>query len=680
MRNIELYSLLDVHGIKDENAKFHDFSSNDQQGTVTGATQVLGRDGQAIRCVSASSQYVDFGDIGTIRSVAFWILLDTATEKILQLSSSVSIEASSGSISLTGFTAGNVYVDGIDTATIGSNAWHHVCIVDTSDITADAFEVGRFETSAYGDITICQIKAFSVSLAADEAEFLARRPSRSIIVSPTRRIWTPLSLNGSGYASHADDPALHFGVGDFAFGGWFNTNRFSEDYGYIMNHGLASLPWVCLRLVAATGKVEFFISESSLKYATSASSIFGQGWIYCFAVADRDGNAQIYLKGVADGSAVNISSEAGDIFPARTFYVGQYDAGTYHFSGRIALLEKHYFGYGGLPTAAGVTPADYARWRTKNPYRPMSDGPWAGYADALYTDIHNGAGSVTGLVVGMWYEFTQGTGGHNLTGGGTLSTTGVFQATATTADISSGDGSDHVRRTGVRGNWSLNGNLLDRTSNALDLTAGGSGNQFPPDFILPTLPQTEFYEPLTDESLTKRWVVASGSFEPIYDSTQLTTSCKCLSAGNIFISVADTLRDRSESQIEISWLMKKAATTTPYLQFIANKPLDRAGSGSQGYYFIMDADEGVGFYRYNANSYTELFDTGASYVNVGQWYRIKFSITATGVYAGYIDDVQIAETSGNNPTGTETTYTNFSYIVLGMGIDDEMAKFKVRRT
>lgn len=187
------------------------------------------------------------------------------------------------------------------------------------------------------------------------------------------------------------------------------------------------------------------------------------------------------------------------------------------------------------------------------------------------------------------------------------------------------------------------------------------------------------FDPLEDILLSRRWVAQSGTFEPVYDAMELCYGIKCTSAGNSTIVVPEQLRDRSEQNIELTWKMRKAATTAPYLQFIANKSEDRATSGSQGYYFIMNADESVGLYRYNGGSYTELFSTGASYINDSQWYEIKFTITAAGIFTGFIDDVQIVETSGSNPTGVDLTYTNFIYLVLGTGIDDIMADFKISR-
>ena len=294
-----------------------------------------------------------------------------------------------------------------------------------------------------------------------------------------------LSLNGSGYASHADDPALDMGVGDFMVETWIKWNgtingsasdaifgkSYTTPYWYATVNSSGSVVWSVRPLGAAAGIT-----------AAILSNIIPGRWYHLVCFTDRSGNIGLIVDGVADNTG-DISGDSGTVDNAIAFTLASPNnmagAATLGlFDGQIALSKLFYFGKDGLdPTEA----ATYAEKRFADPYgdleKVMPD--WAGYADAVYTDTHDGAGSVTGLVVGMWYEFQQGTVGHNLDyGGGTLTSTGVFQATQATGTISSGDANDHVRRTGLRASWSLDGDYTDDMSNGLDLTEAGTGNRF----------------------------------------------------------------------------------------------------------------------------------------------------------------------------------------------------------
>ena len=117
----------------------------------------------------------------------------------------------------------------------------------------------------------------------------------------------------------------------------------------------------------------------------------------------------------------------------------------------------------------------------KNPSVSLSDIGFYSLEDADRTERHDGSGNVTGLVVGDWYAFDQGTSGHNLSGCVTnpaIADT-IFQATATTGTISSGDANDSVKRIGEVAHYKMNesgtpSTLVDETSNNLDLTTYGT--------------------------------------------------------------------------------------------------------------------------------------------------------------------------------------------------------------
>lgn len=78
-----------------------------------------------------------------VKTVSFWVKPGSTTDNFINLASGVYINASSGTISATGWTNPIIYVNGVQTSTITSGTWQHVVITSTTGITANSFEVGR---------------------------------------------------------------------------------------------------------------------------------------------------------------------------------------------------------------------------------------------------------------------------------------------------------------------------------------------------------------------------------------------------------------------------------------------------------------------------------------------------------------------------------------------------------
>jgi len=80
--------------------------------------------------------------IPNVQSLSFWVRPATTTQSILQLSSSVSVSASSGTIVATGFASPTIYVNGKVNSTITANTWSHIEITSNTAFTADAIKFG----------------------------------------------------------------------------------------------------------------------------------------------------------------------------------------------------------------------------------------------------------------------------------------------------------------------------------------------------------------------------------------------------------------------------------------------------------------------------------------------------------------------------------------------------------
>ncbi len=157
---------------------------------------------------TGDSYYVDFGNTGVgLKTLAFWINLDSTTEKVLQVTSSQSVEVSSGTITLNGtWTGSTIYVDATSTSTIAASNWKRVVITTTSAITVNDLELGRIG-SAYGDFILSDLQIFDsvwtqadVTFDYDNPQHLVTDNSASSIALSSLKGYWHLSEGAGSYA------------------------------------------------------------------------------------------------------------------------------------------------------------------------------------------------------------------------------------------------------------------------------------------------------------------------------------------------------------------------------------------------------------------------------------------------------------------------------------------------
>ena len=126
---------------------------------------VSGKTGAGVQFEN-SSLYI--GNVGSVRTVEFWLNNSNSTDGILELTGSNYISISSNAISLTGFNNSTVYVNGIATTALGSG-WNHVAV--TSDtISATAFTIGVANGNYMGG-SIDEVKLYDRVLSATEIRY-----------------------------------------------------------------------------------------------------------------------------------------------------------------------------------------------------------------------------------------------------------------------------------------------------------------------------------------------------------------------------------------------------------------------------------------------------------------------------------------------------------------------------
>lgn len=135
-------------------------------------TYVSGKFGNGSEHVPASSQYLNTATAITgVKTISFWTNPDSTTNGFLNLASGVYINASSGTISTTGITSANIYVNGTASTTLTQDVWQLVTITTETGITANAFEIGRANGSYY-DGTLDDVRLYNRALSPNEVASL----------------------------------------------------------------------------------------------------------------------------------------------------------------------------------------------------------------------------------------------------------------------------------------------------------------------------------------------------------------------------------------------------------------------------------------------------------------------------------------------------------------------------
>lgn len=113
--------------------------------------------------------------------------------------------------------------------------------------------------------------------------------------------------------------SLAIGTSDFTFTGYFHTDKAGRTWIYEKRTGVFG---TCIFIEGNVLKSQ--ISDTSPRTEIVSATVVNSGVIFAFALTyDRDGNCQIYLNGVADGAAVDITAQSNSITtPLATLYVG----------------------------------------------------------------------------------------------------------------------------------------------------------------------------------------------------------------------------------------------------------------------------------------------------------------------------------------------------------------------
>lgn len=156
-------------------------NGNDGSGVNLAAANIIeGIAGRKATRFNGTDERVDCGDVGTIRTISFWVRPDTTTEEIVLLSSGNDIMVNGGTITYTGVSASATYVNGQASTTLAADEWQHVVCVLDADHAASDFRLATDETN-YGDIDLDEVMVFNTAVTALQAAdlYAATRQGRA---------------------------------------------------------------------------------------------------------------------------------------------------------------------------------------------------------------------------------------------------------------------------------------------------------------------------------------------------------------------------------------------------------------------------------------------------------------------------------------------------------------------
>ena len=143
----------------------------------TSTTTAPGALGQALSFDGVDDSVSNIGNVGNIKTVAFWMkaATTTATASIIDTGSAgnATIETNSGGIvTATNFTSPTIYVDGSSTsALIPDLRWHQVVVTTDTAESAAAFVIGKANNLNFGG-SLDDVRIYNRVLTTDEVKQL----------------------------------------------------------------------------------------------------------------------------------------------------------------------------------------------------------------------------------------------------------------------------------------------------------------------------------------------------------------------------------------------------------------------------------------------------------------------------------------------------------------------------
>jgi hypothetical protein len=145
-----------------------DLGRNNPKFSYTGTSVIKTPYGLA-RSFNGTSDKVVVGKVfGTVKTIALKVYLETNTEEILDFDSGTNtLIVSSGVLSVTSLADEIIYVNGVQTTSISSGAWHSVVFTTNTGLNVSNLQIGT-NNSGFGNIRVKEVIACDFVWAQDD--------------------------------------------------------------------------------------------------------------------------------------------------------------------------------------------------------------------------------------------------------------------------------------------------------------------------------------------------------------------------------------------------------------------------------------------------------------------------------------------------------------------------------
>jgi len=175
---LEVSDAAEVFHMKLWEGTIAEYPFNSYAGTLSGGTGTPTPHAPGFVFDAAKTQYIDIGaGPASVKTVSRWIKQDdiSGNEYPLDLNGTSYLSIESGVVTVNGFTAATLYVNGAvgetGVSTIKALVWNHIAITDTTAVNATDLDIGRV-TAAYYDGSISDVRLYStVRTAANIRDF-----------------------------------------------------------------------------------------------------------------------------------------------------------------------------------------------------------------------------------------------------------------------------------------------------------------------------------------------------------------------------------------------------------------------------------------------------------------------------------------------------------------------------
>ena len=246
--------------------------------TATGAIRYSGS--KSALSFDGANDKVAAGNVGGgIKTVEFWIKPNSASTPLLDLGGGAIATVSAGTVSTSGITGANIFVNGAATSTLTANTWSHLAITATTAINALAVNLGlasnSYFTGVMDEVRLSNVIRYPSAFTVPTSPFIRDEYTKLLYHfdengdDPRN---TGKVIDDSGNANHGTITGAKY------VSGLVGVDSSTTDTGYMSNQSYAGHQGVFIEEVTTNKITNPSFENSTYDTNWSASQIFTDGY------------------------------------------------------------------------------------------------------------------------------------------------------------------------------------------------------------------------------------------------------------------------------------------------------------------------------------------------------------------------------------------------------------------